>query len=352
MRVLQYGVGAMGALMIHILSSKTGVEIVAAIDSDPNKIGRDLGEVAGLGNATGKMVQPISEYKTEGAEIALHATTAFAAEAYPILSDLISRGLNVVTITQELFFPIGRNIEIARQLDEEAKNAGVRITAAGINPGFILDMLPIAASLPCRRIDKITGTRVVDFSPYGPDEMKHIAAGLTEDEFIAGARRGEFGHIGLLESSAMVAHALALGVDELRQTKSPIVTKTPRRTSFVSIDAGRVCGFRQSVTGYAAGQEKLHLQMLGLLAPTADDPALGDQFRIEGDPCVDVVTQEQISQRGGLGTAAVAVNTIPRIMHAEPGFHTSNELIMPSIWRDPLAQVVVSSVSTTIEGAH
>ncbi len=352
MRVMQYGTGAMGGLMVKLLATKPGVELAGAIDHDPTKLGRDLGEVAGLGRTLGLAVGAADTLGTIDADVALHATTAFADEALPIVKALIARGMNVVTIAQELFFPLGRNAEAAAEIDRLAKAAGVRVTAIGINPGFILDLFPITASLPCWSVERVTGRRVVDFSPYGSDEMVHIGAGLTEDEFVAGAEHGEIGHIGLLESAAMVVHALGLEVDELVQVKAPLVTARDRATDFVRIPAGRVAGFRQTVTGAKDGRETISLEMVGLLDPGAEDPAMGDSFRIEGTPSVAVATREEIAQRGGLGTAAAAVNTIPRLLAAAPGFHTAYDLSIPHIWAPARMPAAAIRTRTLVERAR
>ncbi|MES0120197.1 hypothetical protein NKK52_30145 [Mesorhizobium sp. C277A] len=332
MRIIQYGVGAMGGLMLRLLARRSDVTIVGVVDNDRNKIGRDLGDLLQEPALTGIQVSPPETTNQMKADIALHATTAFAAEAYPVIKSLIARGINVVTITQELFFPLGSNVGIAEEIDRQAKTAGARVTAVGINPGFILDLLPISASLPCWEVNRVDGRRIVDFSPYGPDEMKHIGAGLTESEFALGAKEGAIGHIGLLETAGMVAVSMGLEVDELQQTKSAIVTLRHRRTSYIEIEPGRVCGFRQSVVGLSKGHERLRFVMVGILDPDDRDEPLGDSVRITGSPSVDLVVKEQISQRGGLGTAAVAVNTIPRLLDAAPGFYTSQQLRTPSIW--------------------
>ncbi len=348
-RVLQYGVGAMGSLMVQLLATRNDVSIVGGIDIDPAKVHRDLGDVANIGRRFGVNVEEPGALRKITADVALHATTAYAEEAYPIISSLIDQRLNVITIAQELFFPLGENIKIAAKLDRQAKRAGVRVTAAGINPGFILDVLPIVCSMPCWSVERVCGRRVVDFSPYGPDEMRHMGAGLTTQEFVERARAGKIGHIGLLESAAMIAQSVGLNVDELKQTKSPIVSRRARTTAFVTVPAGRVCGFRQSVHGNASGTERISLEMIGILAPGPDDAALGDYFRIIGTPSVDVSTKEEIAQKGGLGTAAIAVNTIPRLLQAPTGFHPSNQLSMPSIWHAGTApdQIRISNAVLT-----
>ena len=347
MRVLQYGVGAMGSLMVQLLTTRHDVSIVGGIDIDPAKVHRELGDVANVGRRLGINVEEPDALRKIAADVALHATTAYAEEAYPIITSLIDQGMNVITIAQELFFPLGENIKIAAELDRQAKRAGVRVTAAGINPGFILDVLPIACSMPCWSVEGVSGRRVVDFSPYGPDEMRHIGAGLTAQEFAEGARDGKIGHIGLLESAAMIAHSVGLDVDELQQTKSPMISQRARKTAFASVPAGRVCGFRQSVRGTASGRERISLEMIGILAPGPDDIELGDYFRIIGTPNVNVSTKEEISQKGGLGTAAVAVNTIPRLLQTSAVFLSSNQLLMPSFWHQgttPADQIRISNV--------
>jgi 4-hydroxy-tetrahydrodipicolinate reductase len=334
-RVVVYGVGAMGSQMVRLLRSKPRAQLVGAIDIDAAKVGRDLGDVAGLGEHLGIPVQypPESVLDNVEADVVLHATTAFMDDAFPLITNVLKRKMNVITIAQELFFPLGSNRDKARLIDELAKDAGVSATAVGINPGFIMDILPILCSTPCWQIKRVSAQRNVDFSPYGPDEMRHIGAGLSPEAFDDGARRGEIGHIGLLETAAMVAYCLGIPIDELRQTKSPITSQTARQTPFARIAPGEVCGFRQSVVGYTNNETFLELKMVGIVAPTEDDGiVLGDHALIEGTPNVDIRIKEQISQKGGVGTAAVAVNMIPSILRAEPGFHTMNQLGLPHIW--------------------
>jgi 4-hydroxy-tetrahydrodipicolinate reductase len=322
--------------MVRLLQEKPKVDVVGVIDIDDSKIGVDAGMVAGLGEELSVIVKypPKAILDRTEADIVLHATTAFMNEAYPQILELIEHRLNVITIAQELFFPLGINVERAKELDAKAKEMGVRISATGINPGFIMDIVPIVCSLPCWRIDKVFVRRHVDFSPYGPDEMQHIGVGQSVETFIQGVQEGTIGHIGLLETAAMVAHCVGLPIEELHQEKEPITTKKGRETPFVQIPPGAVCGFRQKVLGYHGGQQILHFQMVGLVAPDKEEDGveLGDYTRIYGEPNVDISIKEEVSQKGGLGTAAAAVNLIPRLLAAPPGFHRMFELTLPRHW--------------------
>ncbi|HEX8152078.1 MAG TPA: hypothetical protein VF698_03085, partial [Thermoanaerobaculia bacterium] len=54
--VAQYGIGPIGAEIARLLLTKPWIKVVSAVDIDPNKIGRDLGEVIGLGREVGVKV--------------------------------------------------------------------------------------------------------------------------------------------------------------------------------------------------------------------------------------------------------------------------------------------------------
>jgi hypothetical protein len=348
-RVIVYGVGAVGSNMVRMLQTRPGTRVVGAIDHDEAKIGRDIGELAHLGRELGVAVQFPPQKVLDGveADVVLHATTAFMDESYPQLMPALARGLNVVTVAQELFFPIDGNVERAREMDREAKERGVSISSVGLNPGFIMDMLPMLCTLPLWEVERVFSRRTIDFSPFGPDEMRHIGAGLGRDEWLQGAETNEIGHIGLLETAAMVAHTLDLGVDVLRQTKEPLVAKTQRQTQFVTVKPGEVCGFKQNVMGFRDEEEVLTLNMIGLVdpKPEEDGSELGDYTRIYGTPSVDIRIKEEIAQKPGLGAPGVAVNMIPRVLEAPPGFHTMDTLTFPHIWtgeeqRRPAPQIV------------
>jgi len=335
-RIVQYGVGAMGSNMVRLLQGKPAVRIVGAIDIDPAKIGGDLGEVSGLDKPLGiKISYPPDVVLDSGpTDVVLHATTAFLKDAYPQIMAVLERRANVVTICQELFFPLVENREMAKEIDRKAREIGARVTAVGINPGFVMDIVPIVCSVPCWEVKRVFVRRVVDFSPYGPDEMRHIGAGLSPQEFQEGVKQGVIGHIGLLETASMVAHCLGLHVDELRQTKEPMITEKERASRFITIAPGSVCGFRQNVAGLRNGETLLDFRMVGIVCPDSEEDGvvMGDHTRIEGIPNVDITIKEEIAQNGGMGTAAVAVNMIPRLLSAPPGFHTMNTLTLPHIW--------------------
>ncbi|MEP2532461.1 hypothetical protein [Shimia sp.] len=70
-RVVVYGVGAIGAIATRLLGDK-GAKIVGAIGRSPSKVGRDLGDFAGLGLTLDVLVESdANEVLARGADIAV-----------------------------------------------------------------------------------------------------------------------------------------------------------------------------------------------------------------------------------------------------------------------------------------
>lgn len=335
-RIIQYGLGAMGTGMARLLSGRQGIAIVGAIDIAPGKVRRSLAECTGASQQAGVVISGNARqvFSTIKADIVLHATTAFAREAYQQIAPAVDAGMNVITICQELVYPRAETVPLARDLDALAKAHGVSVLGIGVNPGFIMDVIPITLTGICWNVTRVHVRRVVDFSPYGPDEMRHIGAGRLPDGSISGVSDGTIGHIGLLESATMIAYAIGWSLDDLSQSKIPIVSSIRRQTPFVIIKPGTVCGFKQSVIGIHSGSPVLELEMIGLISPdpVIDGVELGDWTRIEGEPSVECYIKGEIAQKGGLATAAIAVNMIPRVLNAPPGFHSVRDLPFPSAW--------------------
>jgi 4-hydroxy-tetrahydrodipicolinate reductase len=47
-RTMHFGLGPIGAAIVRQAATRPGLKVVGAIDIDPAKAGRDLGEVVGL----------------------------------------------------------------------------------------------------------------------------------------------------------------------------------------------------------------------------------------------------------------------------------------------------------------
>jgi hypothetical protein len=328
-RIIHWGLGAMGSGMVEMVASKTGLVSVGGIARTPAKVGRDLGEVCGLARTGANVRATLAEVLEDtDADVVLHATASFTRDVFKDLEECMSAGLDVVTIAEEMAYPWVREPELARQIDILARKHGVRVLGTGINPGFVLDTLILALTGVCMEVRKIRAARINDLSPFGPMVMKTQGVGTTPEQFEKGVAEGTIvGHVGFPESMGLIAHSLGWKVDEIRQTREPIISKVYRETPHIKVGPGMVAGCRHVAHGFMGGVEVITLEHPQQVHPHLEGVETGDYIWIEGVPNLNVSNKPEVP--GGIGTMAVAVNMIPLLSGAEPGLLTMADLPVP-----------------------
>ncbi len=328
--VVCWGLGAMGSGMAKVLLERKGVRIVGAIATRSEKAGRDLGEVLGAGRELGvRVTTDPEEALAAGADVALHATSSFAREVYPQLDQAMAAGSNVITVAEEMAYLNQSDPELAAEIDLLARKYGVSILGTGINPGFVLDTLIIALTGICTDVKKVRARRVNDLSPFGPTVMRTQGVGTTLEEFRRGTAEGTIvGHIGFVQSCGMIAGALGWKLDEITQTREPIVSGVGRTTQHVDVKPGMVAGCNHTAHAFMNGEEVITLEHPQQVLPGLEGVETGDYIWIDGTPRVNLAIKPEIP--GGIGTIAVAVNMIPHVVAAEPGLVTMKDLPVPA----------------------
>ena len=165
-RAIQYGIGPIGASIAKLMREKQAVEICGAIDTDPAKVGRDLGEVVGAADAPwGIKVSPdASAVLGETADVVIHSTSSSLPKVMDQLIACLEAESCVVSTCEELSYPYRTYPELAAKLDATAKDWGVALVGTGVNPGFVMDKLVITLAAVSQRIDQAKALRVVDAS--------------------------------------------------------------------------------------------------------------------------------------------------------------------------------------------
>lgn len=322
-RVIQYGVGPIGAAIVRLLLEKPSLEIVAAIDIDPAKIGEDLGEVVDAGRTIGvRISDEAEEVLNTPADIVVHSTSSSLQEVAGQLMGCLEVGLSVVSTCEELAYPFRKHPELSAQLDQKAREEGAAILGTGVNPGFVMDKLVLTVATACQRIEKVEVKRTVDAGKRRLPLQKKVGAGLTSEEFRKLVDAGKIKHHGLPESAAMIGDSLGLAVDKITETIEPVLANSTVRTEYLEVPAGRVAGVRQVASGVSDGREPVRLELQMYVG--APDPA--DEARIHGIP--ELVFRIPGGTHGDLATAAVVVNCIPAVLDARPGLRTSRDIPM------------------------
>ena len=320
-RVIQYGIGAIGAEVTRVLASRPDVQVVAAIDSATDKAGHDLGRLAGLGRDLGTTVTVDAKAALAlPADVVVHTTGSYLEEVAPQLLAAVDAGKSVLSTCEELSYPWERHPTLSRQIDTRASKAGVTVVGTGVNPGFIMDTLALTLSAVCQSLSRMEIRRVVDVSRRRIQLQRKVGVGITPEEFEKRKATGRFGHVGLMESARLVAHALAWPVDDWQEVLKPVLCESPRQAGEIRLDSGQVAGIHQVISARCSGREVLRLE----LEMSAGAARPRDEVLIEGQPPVHMVIEGGV--QGDLATAAIVANAIPAVVAARPGLLTVADL--------------------------
>lgn len=328
-RVILWGLGAMGSGIAKALLKRNNIEIVGVLEAAEQRRGQTLAAVIGEGQCQVIVAEdPATVLKPGAADIVIIATASFTRSVRPHIEQAVRAGMNVITIAEEMAYPAAQNPVVARELDALAKEQGVTILGTGINPGFVLDSLIIALTGVCLGVEAIRATRINDLSEFGPTVMRTQGVGTTPEQFEAGLKDGTIvGHVGFPESMQMIANALGWQLDEIVETKEPIISLFYRETPNVVIEPGMVAGCRHIAYGKQAGKVKITLEHPQQVRPELAGVETGDYICITGTPDLNLQIKPEIP--GGIGTIAMAVNMIPHVCEATPGLKTMPELRLP-----------------------
>jgi len=329
LRVVSFGLGPIGLAAARLALQKKSIELVGAIDVDPKKVGKDLGELLELGKPTGIVVEADAEkaLKRLKPDVMLHCTSSFM----PMVKDqllLAARcGVDVVSSTEELLVPEFQNPAIAKEIDAAALAGDVSILGTGVNPGYAMDYIAVVASAVAFEVRSVKCIRVVDAGTRRLPLQKKVGAGLTKAEFDKQMATGKFGHVGMRESVALLGKALGFPIDRIDQTVEPVLAAEDLKTPFLTVKEGQVAGLRNHGYGYAGKQALLHLDLSMYVG--APDPR--DEVILDSTPPLHLKFHGGIA--GDQATAAILVNNLHGVVAARPGLRTVLDIAPPRVCR-------------------
>ena len=325
-RVMPFGLGPIGAAIVKQLATRPGFKIVGAVDVDPAKVGRDLGDVAGLNKRLNIRVlgDAAKALRASKPDVVIHCTGSSIRKAMPQFETILKAKAAIVSTNEEVSYPEYTHIRQAKQLHAWAKKAKVAVLGTGVNPGFAMDTLPIMMTAVCERVDRVHVTRIQDARSRRLPFQQKIGAGLTTEQFQKQVADGSVRHVGLTESIAMIADALGWTLDRISDDVQPKLATVTVASEFLAVDPGYVCGIVQEGVGYRKGQPAIRLHMEAYLGA----PESYDAVEIEGSPSLSMKVSTGIP--GDLATASIVVNSIPNVLAASPGLHTMRSIALPS----------------------
>ena len=327
-KVVHVGLGPIGAGVVRQVANRKGFRIVGAADIDPAKAGRDLGEIVGLGRPLRVKISDDvrSTIKKTKPDVVVLCTSSSLKKVLPQMEEILKLKAPIVSTTEELAYPTKSNMKYARIIHQLAKKAKVAVLGTGVNPGFVMDALPIMLTGVCERVESVRVDRVQDARIRRLPFQQKIGAGLTREQFQKKVDDGSVRHVGLAESVSMIADAIGWKLDRISDVIQPKMATETVSSEFLAVDAGYVCGIVQDGIGYRNGQPIITLHMEAYLGA----PESFDAVEIVGSPPLKMKLAGGV--HGDIATASIVVNSLPKILEVTPGLHTMRDMPIPSFF--------------------
>ena len=327
-KVLHVGLGPIGAGVVRQVAERKGFRIVGAADIDPAKVGRDLGAVTGVGRALRIKVSGDvkTAIKTTKPDVVVLCTSSSLKKVLPQMSEILELKVPIVSTTEELAYPTKGNMKYARAIHQLAKKSKVAVLGTGVNPGFVMDALPIALTGVCERVESIRVDRVQDARIRRLPFQQKIGAGLTREQFQKKVDDGSVRHVGLAESVSMIADVMGWKLDRITDEIQPKMATETVASEFLAVDPGYVCGIVQDGVGYRNGVPLITLHMEAYLGA----PESFDAVEIVGSPALKMKLAGGV--HGDIATASIVVNSLPKILEVVPGLHTMRDMPLPGFF--------------------
>ena len=310
-RILLYGAGSIGCAIAEEMLRRGGIRIVAVIDADPDKAGKDLGTLLGRPPLRVR-VNPASQggLRRGVADLVVQATSSRLEAVVGQIEPALEAGIPVLSTCEELAYPFERQRSLADRIDRLARLHGVPVLAAGVNPGFVMDKLPMTLMAVCREIRCVRVKRVIDASRRRLAFRRKIGAGLSAGQFDDARREGRMGHVGLEESAGLIALSAGFRPDRRETALKPVQASRSRK----------VIGLTQSLRCFQGKREVIRLDMKMQVGGVKSI----DIIQLDGSPSFEVRIPGGI--HGDEATVGIMVNAIPSLLAAPAGLRTIAEV--------------------------
>jgi hypothetical protein len=338
-KVAVWATGGVGRFAIRTIVDRPNFELVGAWVHSAHKDGEDVGTLAGIPPVGVRASRDEASVLDGDADCVVYAAPAGSRpkEALADLCRILAAGKNVVTTSLPgLVYERGSLSERYLDAIRQAAQAGSSsIFSSGIEPGFGCDLFPIALMTMSHKVYSLRGIEITDYSRYPVEfDMRELFGFGQPLDYQGGLKSPGVLTWGWGAAVTMVADALGVQLDEIRETCEFLPTPRRLETACGVIEAGTVGATYAKCIGVVDGQEVIAIEHVDRMAddlapawPTSRTGGIDGVWRIiiDGEPSFDAEFEvgfrpdEDSSDQGLLATGMRAVNAIPWVCDAEPG---------------------------------
>lgn len=332
-RVAQWGTGCTGQGAIKAVLRHPALSLVGAKVYSPAKVGRDVGEIAGLAPVGVAATDRIEDILALAPDCVVYMPDT---ESIDDMERLLAAGINLVTPILGYNHRASIDPAIRGRLEQACAQGRSSLYASGSSPGWLSEILPFALTVTQSRLDRIVITDFSDmaastFSGMMLFEKIHFGALPSEvdpDEPIGTA-------VSTPPTLRMMAEALGLRIDHIAATRDFALTTRDVVLQAGTVKAGTIGAVRMEITGFSDGRPIVTRRTIWHVTRDIDaDWDLredGIHYLVEGDVPLDVMIKiqpapDQLADVQGAITANPVVNAVPYLCEAAPGIRETSEL--------------------------
>ncbi len=322
-RVIQYGCGKMGRVFLRYLYEK-GAEIVGAIDVNPAVVGKDVGEIAGLGRKLNIPVRSDAEnvFKECDAHVCVIATMSLMSDVYDAFALAARYGVNAISTCEEAFYPWTTSPAITNRLDRLAKDNNCTLAGSGYQDVYWGNLIAALAGAT-HRITRIEGSSSYNVEDYGIALAQVHGAGLSPAEFEEQIAKNDSLPSYMWNASEWLCSQFGWSIKSIEQKLVPLFHDQDVESSTLgmTVKAGNALGMSAVVTTVTNQGPILVTECIGKVYPPGEVDT--NLWTIHGEPNTTVKIEQPATVEL---TCATIVNRIPQLLTAPAGFYTTEKL--------------------------
>jgi hypothetical protein len=338
LRVIAWSTGHVGLHALRCIIRHPDLQLVGLWVHSTEKAGRDAGELCGEPPTGVAATNDIDALLALGADCVVYTATADLRpwEAIDDIARILASGANVVSSSMvQLLHPKSADKAMVERLTAACEEGGTSCFFSGIDPGFANDLIPIAVTSACERVDSVRVMEILNYDTYDQPEVLFGTMGFAQPLdhmpllLFPGALSYAWGG-----AIGQIAESLGVEVEEIRETHEKASLDHDVSLAVGDVPAGTMAGLRFEVQGIVGGRPAIVIEHVTRLDDSvAPEWPHGNGYRIEikGSPSFTVELEMEGDDgdhnTGGLvATAMRLINAIPDVCAAPPGMLSTLDL--------------------------